>query len=248
MKSVRTQTVYILDILAICEEIQDRLSNLFSDLLSGETLPHHTWIKIDEGAKVMYSVYGAGYGPTSIVAGHTLVENYGTIVNDIFGGGEQGNIRRMHFGDSGYLAGLHEGIGSAETVSATINLLGGEVDNELLDLLRTAKREGWSKPQFLAEAAKIPGVYVPGLYDVTYNSDGTEQATYKAPDAEGNVLLNNFTADLTATTNINMGKDIVYGGAANTHYNGHPSAAHSPYGGGDRGAVYGDSYVNIFDG
>ena len=215
----------------LTKQADDALHEVWTDVDPDESItnimPHHTWIKIDEGAKVMYSVYGAGYGPTSVVAGHTLVENYGTIVNDIFGGGEQGNIRRMHFGDSGYLAGLHEGIGigSAETVSATINLLGGDVRNVF-----GGGYEGYVGDRF------------------AYNPDGTEQATYKAPDAEGNVLLNTFTADLTATTNINMGKDIVYGGEANTHYNGHPSVALSLYGAGDRGAVYGDSYINIFDG
>ena len=50
---------------------------------------------------------------------------------------------------------------------------GEEMNNELLALLRTAKREGWSKQAFLKEAAKIGGVYVPSLYEVSYNPDGT---------------------------------------------------------------------------
>ena len=44
---------------------------------------------------------------------------------------------------------------------------------ELLTLYRKAKREGWDKPRFLRAAAKIQGIYVPSLYDVAYNSDGT---------------------------------------------------------------------------
>lgn len=53
---------------------------------------------------------------------------------------------------------------------------GEEVTNDLIDLLREHKRRGSSKREFLLEAAKIKGVYVPSLYDVTYNSDGTVAA------------------------------------------------------------------------
>lgn len=44
---------------------------------------------------------------------------------------------------------------------------------ELVTLLRTAKREGWAKQDFLREAAKLPGFYVPSLYDISYQADGT---------------------------------------------------------------------------
>ena len=40
---------------------------------------------------------------------------------------------------------------------------GEEMNNELLTLLKTAKNSGWTKEQFLIEAAKIEGVYVPSL-------------------------------------------------------------------------------------
>lgn len=50
---------------------------------------------------------------------------------------------------------------------------GEEVDLELIDLYREHKKKGSDKQTFLAEAAKIEGVYVPSLYDVTYNSDNT---------------------------------------------------------------------------
>jgi len=53
---------------------------------------------------------------------------------------------------------------------------GEEMDVELLTLLRLAKTEGWSKPQFLLEAAKIEGIYVPSLYEPVYNEDGTLHA------------------------------------------------------------------------
>jgi radical SAM family uncharacterized protein len=47
---------------------------------------------------------------------------------------------------------------------------------EVLTLYRRAKREGWDKPKFLRSAAQIQGVYVPSLYDVSYNPDGTVSA------------------------------------------------------------------------
>ncbi len=50
---------------------------------------------------------------------------------------------------------------------------GEEMNNELLTLLRKAKLEGWTKAEFLREASQIQGVYVPSLYDVSYNADGT---------------------------------------------------------------------------
>ena len=50
---------------------------------------------------------------------------------------------------------------------------GEDVDREVLELLRRAKREGWAKSEFLREASRIGGVYVPSLYEPEYNGDGT---------------------------------------------------------------------------
>lgn len=50
---------------------------------------------------------------------------------------------------------------------------GEEVTNELIDLLIVHKEKGSSKLEFLRDAAKIEGVYVPAFYDVSYNADGT---------------------------------------------------------------------------
>ena len=50
---------------------------------------------------------------------------------------------------------------------------GEYVTVELIELHRKARREGWSKHDFLVEAAKIQGLYVPSLYDIQYNEDGT---------------------------------------------------------------------------
>lgn len=63
---------------------------------------------------------------------------------------------------------------------------GEEVLPELVNAHRKAKAEGLSKQEFLKIAAQIGGVYVPSLYEVAYNEDGTIQAvtpTQGAPAA-----------------------------------------------------------------
>ncbi len=66
---------------------------------------------------------------------------------------------------------------NAEPVADFIDMaLIGEGEDllpEVVELCRRAKREGWDKPRLLTAAARIPGVYVPSLYDVTYHEDGT---------------------------------------------------------------------------
>ncbi len=53
---------------------------------------------------------------------------------------------------------------------------GEEVDLEVIDLYKQFKKRGGSKDEFLREAAKIEGVYVPSLYRVEYNEDNTVKA------------------------------------------------------------------------
>ncbi len=50
---------------------------------------------------------------------------------------------------------------------------GEEVNLELMDLYKEMKDKGASRSEFLRAAAQIEGVYVPSLYDVAYNEDGT---------------------------------------------------------------------------
>ena len=50
---------------------------------------------------------------------------------------------------------------------------GEDADREVLELLRKARREGWSKARYLRAAAEIRGVYVPSLYEPVYWEDGT---------------------------------------------------------------------------
>ena len=55
----------------------------------------------------------------------------------------------------------------------------GEGENstvEIVSLYQKAKREKWSKEQFLWEVSKIQGVYVPSFYTHEYNPDGTLKA------------------------------------------------------------------------
>lgn len=60
---------------------------------------------------------------------------------------------------------------------------GEEVDLEVIDLYKEHKKKGSSKEEFLIEAAKIDGVYVPSLYDIEYNTDGTIKAITPKSDA-----------------------------------------------------------------
>ena len=53
---------------------------------------------------------------------------------------------------------------------------GEDVTLEMIDLYRKGKQEGWSRAEFLQNAAQVPGLYVPSLYEVTYHEDGTVQA------------------------------------------------------------------------
>ncbi len=50
---------------------------------------------------------------------------------------------------------------------------GEEVDLEVMELFHQCRAEGCKKGEFLRRCARIEGVYVPSLYDVEYNSDGT---------------------------------------------------------------------------
>lgn len=44
---------------------------------------------------------------------------------------------------------------------------------ELLDLYKQCRKDGICKMEFLRKASQIPGMYVPGMYEVEYKEDGT---------------------------------------------------------------------------
>ncbi|MBS5576248.1 MAG: TIGR03960 family B12-binding radical SAM protein [Firmicutes bacterium] len=50
---------------------------------------------------------------------------------------------------------------------------GEEITKEIIDCYRQAKKDGCTKQEFLLRVSKIDGVYVPSLYEHTYNPDGT---------------------------------------------------------------------------
>lgn len=49
---------------------------------------------------------------------------------------------------------------------------GEELNTKILDLYKKYKGKG-NKREFLREASKIRGVYIPSLYEVTYKKDNT---------------------------------------------------------------------------
>ncbi len=44
---------------------------------------------------------------------------------------------------------------------------------EFLDLYKSLRRTGISRKEFLLKASSVPGMYVPSLYNISYNEDGT---------------------------------------------------------------------------
>ena len=72
---------------------------------------------------------------------------------------------------------------------------GEEMDVALIELHRQARREGWSKHEFLVCAEQIPGVYVPSLYDVVYNDDGTVKSI-TANEGAPKVVLKRIMRDM----------------------------------------------------
>lgn len=72
---------------------------------------------------------------------------------------------------------------------------GEEIMNDVLDVYKKYQGQG-KKKEFLREIAKIEGVYVPSLYDVTYNEDGTiKEFKPKYDDVPAKVkkrIINNF--------------------------------------------------------
>lgn len=90
---------------------------------------------------------------------------------------------------------------------------GEEMDRELLLLLRKAKQVGWSKRQFLSEAANIEGIYVPSLYEPVYNNDGTlkeMRALEGAPEFVTRRIVTDFDNSYFPTKPIVPSTEIVH--------------------------------------
>ncbi|MBQ7792462.1 MAG: TIGR03960 family B12-binding radical SAM protein, partial [Clostridia bacterium] len=73
---------------------------------------------------------------------------------------------------------------------------GEELMMEVMDVYRKVKENGGTKDDFLKEAVKLEGVYVPKFYDVSYNEDGTIKSFTKnydgAPDKIRKRIIKDF--------------------------------------------------------
>lgn len=72
---------------------------------------------------------------------------------------------------------------------------GEELNSEIVDVYIRHKKAGSSKEEFLRDAAKIPGVYVPSLYQAEYNDDGTVKcvtASEGAPEKVTKRIINDL--------------------------------------------------------
>ncbi|GAG24737.1 unnamed protein product, partial [marine sediment metagenome] len=66
---------------------------------------------------------------------------------------------------------------------------GEDVLIELLNVVGDGKRRRIGRTELLRRLATVPGVYVPGLYDVTYHTNGSVAAVEpRLPEAPGRVL------------------------------------------------------------
>ena len=74
---------------------------------------------------------------------------------------------------------------------------GEVVYDELLELFKKAKKEGWSREEFLHQASHIAGIYVPSLYKVSYHEDGTIAAFEPVYDDVPKTVEKQIVMDVT---------------------------------------------------
>ena len=74
----------------------------------------------------------------------------------------------------------------------------GEVQyRPLFDLYKECKKNGESRRAFLEKAACIPGIYVPSLYDVSYNEDGTIKEFFPLIEGIPSTIEKQVVSDMT---------------------------------------------------
>ena len=71
--------------------------------------------------------------------------------------------------------------------------------DELLELDKSCKQRNVGRRAFLEAAARIPGMYVPSLYDVTYHEDGTIASFTPIKDGIPSTVKKEIVMDLTDT-------------------------------------------------
>ena len=77
---------------------------------------------------------------------------------------------------------------------------GETVYDELLDTYKEWKKSGASRKDFLRQAARIDGLYVPQFYDVTYHSDGTIESFLSNDPAAPERVRKQVVMDVTDTS------------------------------------------------
>ena len=74
----------------------------------------------------------------------------------------------------------------------------GEISyNQLLDLYKEKKAGKINRKEFLEKAALIPGIYVPSLYEVTYQEDGTIKERVALPEKVPATVTKQLVLDMT---------------------------------------------------
>lgn len=69
----------------------------------------------------------------------------------------------------------------------------------LFDLYQSIRRQGGTRQEFLRAACKIPGIYVPSLYEVNYQEDGTIQSFTPKYEDVPSIVKKEIQMDLTNT-------------------------------------------------
>ncbi|WP_313756317.1 TIGR03960 family B12-binding radical SAM protein [Tissierella sp.] len=73
---------------------------------------------------------------------------------------------------------------------------GEEVTLEILKLYKEHKEKEWNRERFLREVAKLEGIYVPKLYDIIYNDDGTIKEMLRLDEVAPKVINKRMIKDL----------------------------------------------------
>ena len=76
---------------------------------------------------------------------------------------------------------------------------GETVYYHLLDLYKEHKKQRGKRKDFLKKAAKIPGIYVPSFYHVSYKEDGTIQSFFPVEDGIPNMVHKELEMNLQET-------------------------------------------------
>lgn len=72
--------------------------------------------------------------------------------------------------------------------------------DELLDLYKVYKQSDMSREEFLLQASCIPGIYVPSLYEVTYNEDGTIHSVLPGNDITPKKIVRQVVKDFSGVS------------------------------------------------